>query len=428
MLWKDSLRIFLGSRGRKEEAGQSFSIRYRIGQPEYRMKLARRMRALHTSVFTELKAEKERLEQEEQMTVLDFSLGSPDIPPAQSVIDTLCEQAAVPANYRYAVSPLPELVKAIQDWYQEHYEVCLKPSEICLLQGSQEALVNLPLLFCNPHDGFLIPDPYYPAYLDAPRMAEADVLFMPLKEENDYLIDFDAISEEERKKARMMLVNYPNNPTGAVAPDWFIEKLIRFASDNHILVVYDNAYSDLIFDGSKPKSFLSYPGAKEVGVELNSFSKSYGMAGARLGILCGNEDVIAAYRNLKSNMDYGVFLPVQYAGITALKTGSPVVAKTRETYEIRRRLMVSEFSQAGWDLKLPEGTMFVWAKIPDEWQDSFAFAKDLLHETGILVTPGLAFGEQGRRYVRLALVVSSYTIRTAAKRLLDTRFFLRLEH
>ena len=231
MLWKDSLRIFLGSRGRKEEAGQSFSIRYGIGQPEYRMKLARRMSALHTSVFTELKAEKERLEQEEQMTVLDFSLGSPDIPPAQSVIDTLCEQAAVPANYRYAVSPLPELVKAIQDWYQEHYEVCLKPSEICLLQGSQEALVNLPLLFCNPHDGYLIPDPYYPAYLDAPRMAEADVLFLPLKEENDYLIDFDAISEEERKKARMMLVNYPNNPTGAVAPDWFIEKLIRFAKE-----------------------------------------------------------------------------------------------------------------------------------------------------------------------------------------------------
>ena len=390
------------------------------------MKLARRMDYLHTSVFTDLRHDKEEMEKNSQTKVLDFSLGSPDIPPASAVIETLSTQAQDPANYRYAVNPLPELVQTIQEWYQTRYGVRLDADEICLLQGSQEALVNLPLLYCNPGDGYLIPDPYYPAYLDAPSMAEADILFMPLKEENDYLIDLDAITEEERQKAKIMLVNYPNNPTGACAPDWFVEKLIRFAKANDILVVYDSAYSELVFNGQKPKSFLSYAGAKEVGVELNSFSKSYGMAGARLGILAGCPEVIEAYRKLKSNMDYGVFLPVQYAGITALKTGSNVVEQTRQTYEARRRLIASEFGKTGWDLHMPNGTMFVWARIPDQWENSFDFARDLLHETGILVTPGTAFGPQGKKYVRLALVVSSYTIRAAAKRLMDSRFFLQL--
>lgn len=392
------------------------------------MKLAKRMDFLQTSVFTDLRMEKEVFEAQNQMKVLDFTLGSPDIPPAEAVIDTLSSEAENPTNYRYAVDPLPELIETIQEWYSRRYSVYLESDEICLLQGSQEALMNLPLLYCNPQDGILIPDPYYPAYLDAPEIAQADVLFMPLYEENNYLIDFDAISKEEAEKAKMMIVCYPNNPTGAVAPDWFYEKLIRFARDNDILVVYDNAYSDLVFKDGPGKSFLAFDGAKEVGVELNSFSKSYGMAGARLGVLCGNKDVIAQYRKLKSNLDYGVFLPVQYAGITALKTGAEVVKKTRETYEVRRRLIQNEFGNAGWDLKLPDGTMFVWARIPDRYPDSFTFARDLLNMTGILVTPGSAFGKLGERYVRLALVVSSKTIRQAAKRLKETGFFLNQEH
>lgn len=387
------------------------------------MQLARRMDFLQTSVFSDLRSEKELFEEQTGTRALDFTLGSPDIPPAEAVISTLCAQARIPANYRYAVDPLPELIDTIQHWYSSRYGVQLAADEICLLQGSQEALMNLPLLYCDPHDGILIPDPYYPAYLDAPRIAEADVLFTPLREENGYLIDFDAISEEECRKAKMMIVCYPNNPTGAVAPDWFIEKLIAFARDNDILVVFDNAYGDLIFDGQKGRSFLSFDGAKEVGVELNSFSKSYGMAGARLGVLCGNAEVIAQYRKLKSNMDYGIFLPVQYAGITALKTGRDVVVKTRETYEIRRSLIQKEFAAAGWDLPLPKGTMFIWAPIPDHYADSFTFARDLLRQTGILVTPGSAFGKEGERYVRLALVVSSHTIRQAAKRLVQTGFF-----
>lgn len=387
------------------------------------MKLARRMSSLQDSVFTSLKKEKQEFERLNGMKVLDFSLGSPDIPPAQAVIDTLCAQAAKPENYRYAVSGLPALTEQIQIWYKERYGVDLHEDEICLLQGSQEALVNLPLLFCDPHDGFLIPDPYYPAYFDAPKMAEADVLFMPLKAENDYLIDFDAISKEDRKKAKMMLVNYPNNPTGACAPDWFIEKLIRFGLDNDILIIYDNAYSDLIFNGEKPKSFLSFPHAKEIGIELNSFSKSYGMAGARLGVMCGSAEIIRAYKELKSNMDYGIFLPVQYAGITALQTGAGIVESTRQAYQKRRELIARLFTQAGWNLELPEGTMFIWAKIPQGYDDSYAFSKDLLKAAGILVTPGLAFGKMGKDYVRLALVVSTDTISEAAGRLESSGFF-----
>lgn len=385
--------------------------------------VAKRMEFLQLSVFNELNAEKVRFEEETGRKVLDFTLGSPDIPPAPAVIQTLSTQAKDPLNYRYAIQPLPLLVSAIQNWYQERYQVNLKEEEICLLQGSQEALVNLPLLYCNPHDIILIPDPYYPAYVDAPRMAEADIWFMPLKAENEYLIDLEAIPKEVCEKARMMIVCYPNNPTGAIAPDWFIEKLIAFAKKYEILVVFDNAYGDLVFEGPLGKSFLSFPGAKEVGVELNSFSKSYGMAGARLGILCGNAEVIAQYKKLKSNMDYGVFLPVQYAGITALQTGQSVVQETRQTYQIRRSLIQKEFGLAGWDLPLPPGTMFIWAPIPKQYENSMAFAKDLLRQTGVLVTPGSAFGDMGDRYVRLALVVSSYTIRQAAKRLAQTEFF-----
>lgn len=385
--------------------------------------IAKRMEFLQLSVFNELKEEKIRFENQTGTKVLDFTLGSPDIPPASAVIQTLSAQAKDPKNYRYAIQALPLLVEAIQKWYLERYEVTLQENEICLLQGSQEALVNLPLLYCNPKDIILVPNPYYPAYVDAPRMAEADIWFMPLKEENNYLIDLDHIPEEICRKAKMMIVCYPNNPTGATAPDWFIEKLIAFAKKYDILIVFDNAYGDLVFEGNLGKSFLSFPGAKEVGIELNSFSKSYGMAGARLGVLCGNQTVIDQYKKLKSNMDYGIFLPVQYAGVTALQTGQSVVEQTRETYETRRTLIQKEFSAAGWDLPLPAGTMFIWARIPERYESSMDFAKDLLYKTGILVTPGSAFGKMGERYVRLALVVSSYTIRQAAKRLDQTNFF-----
>ena len=349
---------------------------------------AQRMRSFHTSVFTDLHALKQEYEQKSGKSALDFSLGSPNIAPESSIMDVLSKAVLVPKNYRYAINPLPSMIKAIQDWYQKRYDVFLESDEIALLQGSQEALINIPLIFCDPLDGVLVPDPYYPAYIDAPKLAGATILYMPLRKENEYLIDFDQISENDRKNAKIMIVCYPNNPTGAIAPDSFYTRLIQFAKENDILVLYDNAYSELVFEGKPGKSFLSFPGAKEVGVELNSFSKTYGMAGARLGVLVGNKDVIHQYKILKSNMDYGVFLPIQYAGIQALKHGGASIVKTREEYERRRDLLIQRFANSGWTIPKSAATMFLWAPIPACYENSLEFSKQLLKQCGIIVTPG----------------------------------------
>ena len=384
---------------------------------------AKRMKDFHLSIFTELLDEKKEYEFRTGRQVLDFSLGSPDIAPSSRIIDVMEEAVKDPKNFRYAVTMLPAMRTAIQEWYKERYDVQLEEDEIVLLQGSQEALVNLPLIYCNPNDGILVPNPYYPVYVDAPRLAQADILFMPLKAENDFLIDLDAVPEEDCQKAKMMIVCYPNNPTGAVAPDWFVEKLIAFARKNNILVVYDNAYSDLNFKNPRSRSFLSYPGAKEAGVEINSFSKSYGMAGARLGVLLGNREVVSAYEDLKSNMDYGVFLPVQYAGMEALKTGSSLLKETRDTYKHRQDLLIDLFEKAGWKLNPSEGTMFLWAPVPAGYSSASAFAKDLLRKTGVMVTPGNAFGSAGEGFVRIALVQPDAVIEEAGSRLQEAEFF-----
>ncbi|MCF0260264.1 MAG: aminotransferase class I/II-fold pyridoxal phosphate-dependent enzyme [Erysipelotrichaceae bacterium] len=381
------------------------------------------MKDFHLSIFSELLDEKRDYESRTGLNVLDFSLGSPDIAPSPLIIDVMEKAVRDPKNYRYAVTMLPAMRSAIQQWYQNRYDVQLEDDEIVLLQGSQEALVNLPLIYCNPGDGILVPNPYYPVYVDAPRLAQADILFMPLKAENDFLIDLDAISEEDCRKAKMMIVCYPNNPTGATAPDWFVEKLIAFAKKNNILVVYDNAYSDLNFKNPRSRSFLSYPGARDTGVEINSFSKSYGMAGARLGVLLGNREVIAAYEDLKSNMDYGVFLPVQYAGMEALQTGSALLKETRDTYKHRQDLLIDLFGQAGWKLTPSEGTMFLWAPVPKNYSSASEFARDLLRKTGVMVTPGNAFGSAGDGFVRIALVQPDAVIKEAAGRIQKAEFF-----
>ncbi|WP_305180216.1 aminotransferase class I/II-fold pyridoxal phosphate-dependent enzyme, partial [Faecalibaculum rodentium] len=303
------------------------------------METARRMKYFRKPAFADLKACT-------GPDPIDFTLGSPDIAPEPSIMEAIQKAAGESQNYKYAVTALPQLIQAVQDWYHDRYSTDLDPEEICLLQGSQEALINLPLVFCNPHDGILIPDPYYPVYEQAPRLAGADVLYMPLKPENHYLPDLEAISQEDRQKAKLILVSYPNNPTGAIAPDSFYEELIRFAKENDILIIHDNAYSELVYDGQPGKSFLSFPGALETGVELNSFSKTYGMAGARLGVLAGNREAVSAYRELKRSLDYGIFLPVQYGGIEALEHGGGSIPETRQEYEQRRNLMVAEFGKA----------------------------------------------------------------------------------
>ena len=387
------------------------------------MKSAERMKYFRPSVFSRLDEEKRRL-QEKGEKIIDFSIGSPDIAPAPHIMEALLKAAEDPANYRYAIHDLPRLQQAITDWYRRRYDVELDPcSEVITLQGSQEALANIALTLCDPGDIVLVPDPYYPIFAQGPKLAGADVRFMPMKEENDFLIRFDEISEEVAKKAVLMIVSYPNNPTGAVADDRFYTELIAFAKRWDIAVLHDNAYSELVFDGKRGKSFLSYPGAKDVGVELNSFSKTYGMAGARLGVCVGNRELIAGYHRLKSNMDYGIFLPVQQAGIAALEADQNCVETTRKAYEHRRDLLVRRFGEAGWVIRPSAATMFVWARIPDAFADSEQFALSLLAECGIVVTPGTEFGAEGRRHVRIALVISDEQIEDAAQRLVRSCLF-----
>ena len=387
------------------------------------MKSAERMKYFRPSVFSRLDEEKRRL-QEKGEKIIDFSIGSPDIAPAPHIMEALLKAAEDPANYRYAIHDLPRLQQAITDWYRRRYDVELDPcSEVITLQGSQEALANIALTLCDPGDIVLVPDPYYPIFAQGPKLAGADVRFMPMKEENDFLIRFDEIDEEVAKKAVLMIVSYPNNPTGAVADDRFYTELIAFAKRWDIAVLHDNAYSELVFDGKRGKSFLSYPGAKDVGVELNSFSKTYGMAGARLGVCVGNRELITGYHRLKSNMDYGIFLPVQQAGIAALEADQNCVETTRKAYEHRRDLLVRRFGEAGWVIRPSAATMFVWARIPDAFADSEQFALSLLAECGIVVTPGTEFGAEGRRHVRIALVISDEQIEEAAQRLARSCLF-----
>ena len=384
---------------------------------------SKRMDVFQPSIFTKLKLMKLDYTKRTNKKTIDFSVGSPNIAPEPSIMKVMQEAVLVPENYKYAINELPEMKSAIHDWYQNRYGVQLEEDEMICLQGSQEALSTLFLALCDQGDIVLVPDPYYPIFSDGPKIANATVEYMPLLEENDYLIDFDSIDPEIARKAKMMIVSYPNNPTCAIAPDSFYEKLIAFAKKYEIIVLHDNAYSELVFDGKIGKSFLSFDGAKDIGIELNSFSKTFGMAGARLGVMVGNKEIIRVYNTLKSNMDYGIFLPVQYAGIEALRHGGKGIKSTCQAYQDRRDLLMEEFKKAGWMIPKSPATMFAWARIPESYKDSLDFTVDLLEKTGIVVTPGQAFGQQGTRYVRLALVQDKEAIIEAGLRLQQADIF-----
>jgi LL-diaminopimelate aminotransferase len=385
------------------------------------MQAAKRILEINSPSFSELFEAKKAYTQKTGQSVIDFSIGSSDIPPMEKIKQTLADAAMEDASYQYSLAAMPEMVEAIQAWYHKRYGVDLKENEITIVKGSQEALSHVPLALCDPEDIVLIPDPYYPIYGTAPKLAGAEVVYMPLLEENNYLIDFDAIDEQTAKKAKLMYVSYPNNPTGKKAPDAFYENLIAFAKKYDIIVLHDNAYSELVFEGEPGKSFLAFEGAKEVGFELNSFSKSYSMGGSRLAVMVGNHEVIDAYKKLINMIDFQAFSAVQKAGITALKEGDGFVKEVRQEYKRRRDYLIDQFEKAGWHIEKPEATMFVWAKIPEWYSDSQTFLFDLLDQAGVLVNAGSSFGSQGARYVRLALVRNDQEVEEAAKRILQSK-------
>lgn len=375
------------------------------------MKFANRMNQFGEGVFSRLAVmRKNRLAQGKE--VYDLSIGAPNIPPTKRIMEVMAEAVMKPANYVYAINDTQQLLEAVAQWYKRRYDVELNPeTEICSLLGSQDGLSHIALSILDPGDVMLVPDPCYPIFADGPRIAGAELYYMPLQKKNDYVIQLQDIPEEIARKAKFMLVSYPNNPTAAMAPESFYHEVVAFAKKYDIIVLHDNAYSELVFDGQSCGSFLSIPGAMEVGVEFNSLSKTYGLAGARIGFCVGNKEVVGMLKTLKSNMDYGMFLPIQAAAVEALTGNQAVVAETRAAYEHRRDVLCDGLIEAGWHMEKPAGTMFVWAPIPDSYQDSESFVADLLDKTGVLVTPGSAFGPSGEGYVRMALVQSEDTMK-----------------
>ena len=370
------------------------------------MEFAKRMEQFGEGVFSRL-AEMRRSRVAEGKEVFDLSIGAPNIPPAKRIMEVMAKAVMEPKNYVYAINDTQEMLQAVAQWYQRRYGVTLDAdTEICSLLGSQDGLSHIALSILDAGDVMLVPDPCYPIFADGPRLAGAELYYMPQKKENDYVIQLQDIPEEVGQKAKFMLVSYPNNPTAAMAPESFYHELVAFAKKYDIIVLHDNAYSELVFDGRSWGSFLSIPGAKDVGVEFNSLSKTYGLAGARIGYCLGNSRVVSMLKTLKSNMDYGMFLPIQAAAVEAITGDQSVVAETRAAYERRRDVLCDGLIAAGWQMDKPPGTMFVWAPVPEQYADSESFVRDLLDKTGVLVTPGSAFGPSGEGYVRMALVQS----------------------
>lgn len=389
------------------------------------MKFSKRMDLLAEGVFSRLDEEKQKMLASGK-AVYDFTIGSPNIAPSKEVMDALITAAQQPESYMYSLHDTKELKETIQAWYRKRYQVELDTeTEILSLQGSQEGLAHVALALCDEGDIVLIPAPSYPIFANGPKIAGAELYEMPMLKEYDYLIQFDAIPEEIAEKAKMMIISYPNNPTGATAPDSFYEELIQFAKAHDIIVIHDTAYSNLVFDGEEGKSFLYYAGAKDIGIEFNSFSKTYGMAGARIGICVGNAEIVGILRKLKSNIDYGMFLPIQKAAIAALTQEQSIVKETRETYQRRRNRIVAGAAAAGWHIASCKSTMFLWAQIPEGYGSSEEFALNLLKCSGMLVTPGSSCGAYGEGFVRIALVQSDEVIEQALQALKESRLFLK---
>lgn len=368
-----------------------------------KLNVAQRMEEFQPGIFNVLdERRQQRLAQ--GLPVYNLSIGTPDFLPDPHVVQAMAQAASQPANYRYSLTELPELVEAVQHWYLRRYGVELEPEELMSIYGSQEGLTHIGWALCDPGDVVLVPDPGYPIFEMGPALCGAEIVHYPLKEENGYLPDLDGIEPELADQAKMMVVSYPANPVCVTAPDEFYHKLIAFAKAHNIIILHDNAYSDIIFDGRVGKSFLAYEGAKEVGVEYNSLSKTYNLTGARISFVLGNRQIIQTFRRLRSQIDYGIFLPVQYAAIAALNGPQDSVARNRAEYQARRDALCGGLRSIGWNVPDSQGSMFVWAPLPKGYHNSVDFCFDLLERSGLLCTPGSAFGELGEGHVRFALV------------------------
>ncbi|GAE35200.1 LL-diaminopimelate aminotransferase [Halalkalibacter akibai] len=380
-----------------------------------------KMDFFQTSIFNELASYKQQ-KIKQGIEVFDLSIGSPDLPPPKHVMEQLSLSALDPKSYRYSLAGTSELHQAIINYSKQNDQVILDPeSEVLTVMGSQDGLVHLPLVLANAGDVVLVPDPGYTAYAAGIALTEATPYPMPLLEENHFLPDLQAIPTEIRQRAKLMILNYPGNPVPAMATKEFFQQVIQFAREHNIIVLHDFAYSELYYS-ERPISFLSIEGAKEVGIEFNSLSKSFNMAGARIGYVTGNSLVIEGLKRLKSNLDYGVFLPIQKAAVSALSKSSHFSNELREVYKDRRDVLVNGLNALGWTVQPPRASMFVWAKVPSGYT-STEFAYKLIDETGVVTTPGVAFGQRGEGYIRISLVQDKNILHKAVQQLHHSKIF-----
>ncbi|MFC4810791.1 aminotransferase class I/II-fold pyridoxal phosphate-dependent enzyme [Paenibacillus sp. GCM10023250] len=386
---------------------------------------AERLSRLGSSIFAEV-AEWKRRAAANGLDVIDLGIGSPDLPPSPAVREALSRAALRDDAYGYPGSKgTPAFLAEAAEWLAFRFGVRLDPErELVSLMGSQDGLGHLALALCDPGDAALLPDPGYPVYAAGLALAGVEPHLMPLRAENGYLPDFDRIPDDVWRRAKFMLLNYPSNPLSAVADLAFFERAVAAAKLHGVLIVHDLAYSEMAFDGYRPPSILQVPGAVDTAVEFHSLSKSFNMAGVRIGFLAGNREAVAAMRELKANIDYGVFLPVQEAGIAALRADRLGTGpKVGPLYEHRRDVLVEALAKQGWDIGRPKATMFLWAELPKmAWQlaepwSSRRISREMLERAGVAVIPGDAFGAEGEGYVRIALVESEARLREAAARI-----------
>ena len=339
-------------------------------------------------------------------TIYNMSVGTPDFKPYDHVVEALTQAAQDPEMWKYALRDLPELKQAVCDYYERRFGVSgITPSMVQSCNGTQEGVGHLGLALLDPGDTILVPDPCYPVFEAGAKIADAKLEYYPLVAEHNYLPYVAGIDPEVADRAKYMIVSLPANPVGSVGTPEVYEEIIAFAREHDLLIVHDNAYSDIVFDGEPGGSFLQYPGALEVGVEFFSLSKSFNVTGARIGFVVGREDVVSAFAKLRGQIDFGMFFPIQKAAIACLNGPRDEVEAQRLKYQERRDALCDGLEGLGWERPNAHGSMFVWAKLPGGRTDSMAFCEELMEKAGVVVTPGVSFGPSGEGHVRMALVL-----------------------
>lgn len=380
------------------------------------MKRPERLQRLSAAVFAEMDQARQRA-LAAGADVINLSIGSPDLPPAPHVIRAMAEAVHDLGNYGYPMQDLPAFRQAVAGWYQRRFGVSPDPqTEVLGLTGSQEGLAHIAQALTDPGDLVLVPDPGYPIYAAGPILAGAAIYPVPLSAKSGYLPDLDGLPDKIKRRAKLLILNYPSNPLAAVVQPGFFEQVVAFAHRYGTVILHDAAYSELTFDGYRPPSFLETRGAIDVGIEFNSLSKTYNLAGARIAYAVGNAQIIRQLAEVKSHLDYGIFRPVQAAAVAALTGPQDSVAEMAATYQRRRDVLVDGLNRIGWAVPKPQATMFCWAPVPAGFGSSLAFAMTLLERTGITVVPGSGFGAMGEGFVRIALVQPEERLAEAVER------------